>query len=70
MIEVVEGLFKMVADFINWFFTLNIDLTNGVNVSIGELVTLFVFTIGAIYILFSAIGIINNKGGGNGGGAE
>ena len=58
MIEIVQNLFSMVAEFINWFFTLEIDFYQNQKISIGELVVLFVFLMVGIYIVLEAIGIL------------
>lgn len=62
MIEIAQELFGMVAQFINWFFTLEIDLYQGQKISIGQLIVLFLFVIVALYLVLSAIGVV--KGGG------
>ena len=62
MIEIAQELFSMVAQFINWFFTLEIDLYQGQKISIGQLIVLFLFVIVALYLVLSAIGVV--KGGG------
>jgi len=67
MIECIQGIFSLLAQYVNWFFSLQIDLSSEVNISIGELVTIFLFVVLALYILLSAIGVINNsKEGGEG----
>ena len=67
MIEVIEGIFSLLSQFINWFFTLEIDLANNVTISIGELAVIFVFVIVALFIILRAIGVIRNLNGGGSG---
>lgn len=66
MIEIVENIFTLIAQFINWFFTLEIDLSNNVTISIGELAVIFVFVVVALFIILRAIGVIRNLNGGGG----
>lgn len=58
MIEIIGYIFSMVSNFINWFFTLQIELSDGLYTTIGELVCVFVFFVLAIYLLFFTLKIV------------
>lgn len=58
MIECVQEILKIIANFIDWLFKLKIDITDNLTMSIGTLFLSFIIFILIIYFVLNAIGIL------------
>lgn len=58
MIECVQEILKIIANFIDWLFKLKIDITDNLTMSIGTLFLSFIVFVLIIYFVFKAIGIV------------
>lgn len=57
MIECLQQIIKIMTNFINWLFTLEIDITQNLKMSIGTLGLSFIVFVLIIYFVLKAIGI-------------
>lgn len=58
MIECVQEILKIIANFIDWLFKLKIDITDNLTMSIGTLFLSFIVFVLIIYFVLKAIGIV------------
>lgn len=58
MIECVREIIKIMTNFINWLFQLNIEITENLTISIGTLFLSFIVFVLIIYFVLKAIGIV------------
>ena len=58
MIECVQEILTIIANFIDWLFKLKIDITDNLTMSIGTLFLSFIVFVLIIYFVFKAIGIV------------
>ena len=61
MVEVIEKILDLVAQFINKIFLFQIDF-NGKYVAIGKIILAFLFITLTICFILDALGIVNNEG--------
>lgn len=60
MVEVIENLLDMCANFINKIFLFEVEFNNSY-VPIGKIVLAFLFVTLTIYFVLDALGIVNNN---------
>lgn len=59
MIDIIKNLIDLTMQLINGLYNMQVDITPGVNVSLGELVIGFLIVILTIYFVFVGLGIIS-----------
>lgn len=62
MIECVQEILKIIANFIDWLFKLKIDITDNLTMSIGTLFLSFIVFVLIIYFVLKSIGIVKGDG--------
>ena len=58
MLDIVKELFNLAYKFINALYYIEIDLLPDTNVYLGRLVIAFIFSLVALYLIFKAIGVV------------
>lgn len=57
MIECFQGICNIIFNFVNWLFSIQIQLSNDLSVSYGTLALSFIFFVLVIYFVLRALGV-------------